>query len=288
MPSKVVSGFKMEGAPEVEVVFGDIDHYKLQIDRFYKLSSKMAKARGDFAGATHRAQKILAQVTHCPEDMVAADYYRASENGIRYRRLGSRFEAVYQAIKTLHELGETTGLTPDYRWKVNKAKSMYRQAISDLREMRAAFVAQLESALKNHGCPLDRLLAAGKDAAATKSPAENHPVLATAKPKRRSWRNKEPTAIIPASTATFFVNNRHCKDRLRVVVDGTMLGEVAPGTRAAFQSLAGRHQICLLGAKDTRSCGATGTVRTAFVHDGWSMTRNCTPGKASQGRSARN
>jgi hypothetical protein len=275
MPSKTVAGFRMEGAPEVEVVFGDIDHYKGHIDRFYKLSEEMASARQEFAAATHRAQKILAQLAGCPQDMVAADYYRASENGIAYRRLGARFEGVYQAIKTLHELGETSGLTPDYRWKVNKAKRMYQLALTDLREMRAAFSVQLEAELKVHGCELDTLLALGKEDASEKPPMDHHPVLVQPKPRRRRWRNEPPKEIVPASTATFFVNNKSCKDRLRVEVDSTLLGEVAPGTRAAFQSLAGRHQICLLGASDVKRCGQTGTTRTAFVYDGWSITRNC-------------
>jgi hypothetical protein len=74
---------------------------------------------------------------------------------------------------------------------------------------------------------------------------------------------------------TFFVDNRKCEGSLSVYVDGTKLGVVAAKAKAAFQSVAGRHSMCLLPEGSTATCGQKGTVRTAHIHDGWSISMHC-------------
>jgi hypothetical protein len=83
------------------------------------------------------------------------------------------------------------------------------------------------------------------------------------------------THKVPASTATFFVDNGQCETTLRVILDGVFLGEVDAGTKAAFQALAGQHSLCLLGADAPVECGDTGTIRTAYIHNGWSIGLHC-------------
>lgn len=275
MPSRTVAGFRMEGDPEVELVFGDIAHFKRHIDTFRRLQERMDEQRARFARATHAAQRTLAAAPRkrhqCPVDVLAEDYAQASAAGLRFRRLGAEFESAYSAIRDLDRLGESTGLTPDYRWQVKKSRTQYRQALSDLREMRGAFRSQLEAEIRARGCAPQALLARAAELREHAATVEAAKKLAEAS----QAVSTPPQQVVPASTATFFVDNKKCGDTLRVHVDGTLLGEVAPGTRAAFQSLTGRHSLCLLGGDGQASCGETGTLRSAFVHDGWSVTRHC-------------
>jgi hypothetical protein len=281
MPSETIAGFRMGGAPEVEFVFGDIDIYKGHIDSFKSTHAQMSAERVLFAEASHAAQQTLAARKKrgpCPADAVALDYARASQAGVNFRQLGSKFEGTYFAIRQLDTLGESSGLTPDYRHQVKKSRSQYLQALTDLREMRAVFKGQLEAGLRARGCKSQKLLAlanqlqqeAETKAAAAKKEAES---------KSAKTDAANATPVIRASTATFFVDNKGCSDTLNVHVDGMLLGQVAPGTKAAFQSLMGRHSLCLLGEGGKAKCGETGTLRNAFVYDGWSVTRHCESNK---------
>ncbi len=261
----------MGGAPEMEFVFGDIDLFKRQIDAFKDLHQQMRAHRIVFANATHAAQKALAKPAAkakrkvCPASEVATDYAAASEAGLAFRRLGGDFESTYFAIRRLDELGESSGLTPDYRWQVKKSRSRYRQALTDLKEMRAVFRSELEAGLRARGCQSQKLLALAK----TLQPkSENKQADET----KGDATSQEP---IRASTATFFVDNKTCSDPLQVHVDGTLLGEVAAGQKAAFQSLLGRHSLCLLGETGKLTCGDTGTLRNAFLYDGFTVSRHC-------------
>jgi hypothetical protein len=260
----------MGGAPEMEFVFGDIDLYKRQIESFKELHQQMTKQRVAFASATHAAQQALAKPRPkgkrvCPANEVAANYAAASEAGLEFRRLGSDFESAYFAIRQLDELGESSGLTPDYRWHVKKSRSRYRQALTDLKEMRTVFRSELEAGLRARGCQSQKLLALAK----------------TLQPQGESKESDKGKAAVKvltpvrASTATFFVDNESCSDPLQVHVDGTLLGEVAAGKKAAFQSLLGRHSLCLLGESGKLTCGDTGTLRNAFVYDGFTVSRHC-------------
>lgn len=268
-PRRTVAGFRMEGAPELEVVFGDIDHYKGHIDHFYELEAAMTSARKRFARSVHAAMHRLAkQRRGCPIDDIAADYATAREAGAAFRRNGAALEAAHVAIQNLDDLGESAGLTPDYRWKVNRTDGIYRQSLVDYEEMRAAFTDQLGAELRHRRCRENALLARAAELASNrKTAADDEPADAPVA--------DDEAEVVPASTATFFVDNQSCDDTLSVIVDGTLLGQVAPGTKAAFQALSGRHAVCLIGDEQSERCGEAGTVRTAFVHDGWSLARHC-------------
>ena len=77
------------------------------------------------------------------------------------------------------------------------------------------------------------------------------------------------------SPVTFFVDNRSCRAPLDVYIDGARLGQVAANAKAAFQTLAGRHAMCLIPTSGGATCGQKGTVRTAHIHDGWSISMHC-------------
>ncbi len=81
-------------------------------------------------------------------------YARAAEAGRRFLALGRRFAARYRDIHRAEDLGDTVGLTPDYRAKAKKARELYLALVRDYREMRAAFYDQLQGEMRHAGCKL--------------------------------------------------------------------------------------------------------------------------------------
>ncbi len=269
---KVVAGFRMEGAAEVEVVFGDSKLFQTRVDRFYALLELMADAR---AKASHHVHASLATLNNkrrrgCPANELAPDYFRAHQALEAYHKAGAELESQYIAIHRLDELGETAALTPDYRWKVNKVVALYRSALVDFRELKASYYVQLGKEIAYRGCRTAHLLEVG---ARTEPVAQAKPINPP-KPYRRRWNDPEPSTVA-ALPVTFFVDNRTCRDPLDVYIDGARLGQVAANAKAAFQTLAGRHAMCLIPTGGGATCGQKGTVRTAHIHDGWSISMHC-------------
>ena len=274
---RLENGFLMEGAPEVEVVFGDSERYRRHVDRFFALHDAMDAARGRFTTSVQAALAALSDAPgrRCPTGAVAAPYYRAHAAGLRFKQLGKELELQHEVIQRLHAFGETAGLTPDYRWKVGRVRSLYRAAADDFGEMRASFTGQLGEEMVFLHCRRDVLIARGEDAAGPLlASVDRSPVDPHRRPDRRRDRRGDDR-VVPASPVTFFVDNRACDDALRVYVDGTLLGEVEARGKAAFQSLAGRHSMCLLAESTSSHCGDAGTVRAAYIHDGWTMKLHC-------------
>ncbi|MBT8493708.1 MAG: hypothetical protein KJO07_11665, partial [Deltaproteobacteria bacterium] len=271
--ARMVGGFRMEGAPEVEVVFGDTHAYRARIDRFFVVQKLMQDQRREFSRRVQGSLAVLIKTRRgCPSNDLAPHYYGAHRAAEEFRRLGIEFETHYTAIRTLHRYGESQGLTPDYRWKVKKISKIYRAALTDYREMQVALVDQLDKDLGYRGCKTAKLLNLGEKRAQTPPLAYGRPAK---EPRRRRWRRDKPKPVVPASTVTFFVDNRTCKTALNVHADGALLGEVPARKRVAFQTLAGNHALCLIRKGDKQQCGQAGTVRTAYIHDGWAMAMQC-------------
>ncbi len=280
--TELPSEFRMEGAPQVEAVFGDIAAYKGRIDEFSAIESSMESERRRFATAAHAVQRTLgplprvgpkprATAQHyprsgCPTNAIASGVATAIGAHAQYRMLGITYERSYRSIRDLHSLGESTGLTPDYRSRVLLSRAAYRQALSDLVEMKSVMERQLQPALKKLGCSTEALVAHANSHA-------DPPIAANDVPDEPASTPDLPG--IQARAVTFFVDNRACGNGLDVYVDATLLGRVAGGAHAAFQSLSGRHSLCLLADDTVTSCGDTGTIRTAFVHDGFRIQRSC-------------
>lgn len=274
------SGFRMEGDPKIETVFGDAEQFKKYVDRFFILHADMQKNHEDFS---RNVQAVIASLTAhqsgggkgCPVDAVALAYSRAFHKGQLYHRLGKELEANYVSIKELDSLGETSGLTPDYRWKVSKALKAYPQVLKDFKEMQVAFQDQLASELKYKGCAPDTLIAKGEELEKTGAPPTAEPAEVAKKDKKAKKKGDVETPVVAASSATFFVDNSSCKTSLRVYLDNAFLGEVGSASKAAFRSLVGRHDLCLIPSSSQQQCGDPGTLRKTYIHDGWSITLRC-------------
>src|SRR5688572_32390705 len=82
---ELTGGFRMEGDPKIETVFGDAEQFRRYVDRFYSVHGEMQKTREDFS---RNVQAVLASLAAnqagpgraprvCPVDAVALTYARA-------------------------------------------------------------------------------------------------------------------------------------------------------------------------------------------------------------------
>jgi hypothetical protein len=184
-------------------------------------------------------------------------------------------------IRQLDDMGETAALTPDYRTRVKQVGERYARALVDLREMRVEFVGQLGAELRYHGCRSGELVSRGAEMVASGQdaprPADGGAIAASgpSKPNRRGKQGEQPAPIVPATTITFYVDNRACRTPELVYLDGALLGEVTAKAKSAFQALAGHHALCLIAGDSAAHCGDPGTLRAAFLHDGWAVRLDC-------------
>jgi hypothetical protein len=82
-------------------------------------------------------------------------------------------------------------------------------------------------------------------------------------------------AATPATPIWIDVDNSLCPQPTRVTIDGQPMGDVDGRATASIRTRAGPHEICVLPATDQRACGAPGTIRRAYLHEGWSLTVHC-------------
>ena len=333
----IEDGFRMEGSAEIDVVFADSDQLKQRIDRFYAAIETMEEIRRTYFGSLRVALEVMgytgvgkppARRRVCPEG-VAEPYRTAYRAGRRYRELGREIERDFSVIRQLDRRGESAGLTPDYRWKVNRVPHEYRGRRFDYRDMRLSMLRQISPELRVRRCTHERLMA-GRDSEPSpsqRSRPEARPDASAAQaaaqapagdPDSGSAAGDAASGAPPdeqadegesaANTApvTFFVDNQSCPVEFELVVSGETLGVVPAEQRVAFQAPAGRRSLCLLAlggdeisngdtsdagsqgdaAPPTASaspaistprprCGDPGTLRSAYIHDGWALVTHC-------------
>jgi hypothetical protein len=83
--------------------------------------------------------------------------------------------------------------------------------------------------------------------------------------------------LAPATAPAIWIDidNSLCSQPTRVAIDGQAVGEVAARLRASLRTRAGPREICALPASDARTCGDAGTIRKAYLHDGFSLAVHC-------------
>lgn len=312
-PMDAGTGFRTEGKPAVDDVFGDASDYRRTIDRFLELTTQMQSMRDEFARAvqvslnelgTRGVDKRTSRTRGCPADTVAAPYARAHHLGAEYLRVGRELTRHYDQVKEFDRLGESIGLTPDYRWKVKRVLQQYSALLTDYREMKVAFHDQLMDELRYAGCDLQQLLIKGdpqaRVALAEESwpqpgqpgapgvqpksdvpretippnlpPEKVPPLQPIAMPKRPV--PSDPSSQQPRSGVLFYIDNTKCQRVAVVYLDGKKMGEVPGATRVGFQTSAGPHDLCLLD-ETKKDCGAPGTVRRSYLHEGWTISLRC-------------
>ena len=202
----------------------------------------------------------------------------------------------YRDIRRADDLGDAAALTPDYRVKIKKARELHQKLLDDYREMRVAFYDQLGAEMRHAGCNTGKTDKAAPGAVATAdgtaAPPPN-PSDPSAWTMDDAGAGDEPPAVVigpvapaakavPAPAVTMAapsiwidVDNTLCAQPTRVSVDGQPLGEVGPHKKTSVRTHAGPRELCALPASDARACGDPGTIRKAYLHEGWSVTVHC-------------
>ena len=266
----------------------------------------MERVRDDFSNAVHETLTALASTEVgpvaraaaapvCPA-ATAAPYGRALAAGTKYLLLGQQLQGRYREIRRADDLGDAAALTPDYRVKIKKARELHQRLLDDYREMRVAFYDQLGAEMRHAGCKTGPEGGAGArrrrrpDAAEPdraerldNGRARGGRADAGRGPLRRPGGAREAETPPPAgANATMAapaiwidVDNTLCAQPTRVSVDGQSLGEVGPRKKTSVRTHAGPREICALPESDPRTCGDAGTIRRAYLHEGWSLTVHC-------------
>ena len=259
--------------PELVRPWGDGDALKAALDRYAATAAEMTKTRADYQAQLLALLGALGQgpltkvkpgsVKACPVSQIAKPWQTAQQLLQTYGKLGVELEATYRFIARHHEVGMTAALLPNARTAVAGAKKSYRTALADVGELRSEWTRGLGPELRVAKCTEKLIRAALADPLRYRVVVEDRPEReATRQPPR------------PKPRTTFFVDNTRCADPVDVWIDGTHVGQVAPGRRSALVADGGERTLCLLlpgGAQ----CGDRGTVRQVYLHDGWSSTMYC-------------
>jgi len=116
----------------------------------------------------------------------------------------------------------------------------------------------------------DSMLPAGPGAPAA-SPPTTTPRLAVASPPLSA----EAAAVGVAPAVWIEIDNALCNEPTRLAIDGQAVGQIGPRNKTSVRARSGPHEVCALPASDSRSCGDAGTMRKAYLHEGWRLTIHC-------------
>ncbi|MBS1119651.1 MAG: Tetratricopeptide 2 repeat protein [Deltaproteobacteria bacterium] len=263
--------------PELVRPWGDAQAIVEALDRFAAAQQQMATSRAAYQDQFLKLLGALGKGPYaptkkpldptasrmCPIGRVAPLWASAQDELRHYERIGGELEAAYRFIARHDEIGATAALLPNARAQVNQARRSFRTALADVGELRAEWARGLVPELRLIGCN-DKLLAA-----AVADPAR-YRIIEEDKPD--TIPQTQPTR--PKPRATFYIDNTRCPDAVDVWVDGSQVGQVAPGRRTALVSDGGERTLCLI-VPGAAQCGDRGTVRQVYLHDGWTATMNC-------------
>ncbi len=292
--------FKTAVSPRIDPVFGDVTVLRATVDRFLALQGEMDQARNEFSTAVHSTLVEVAKpgrkrepraTQPCPTSIPTL-YGRALAAGGRYLALGREMESRFREIRRADELGDASGLTPDYRLKVKKAAQIHEDMRRDLQEMRVAFYVQLGAELKHAGCSVQASTPEFKapptkedgyptdpsnPAAWTLDETAADPEASGPGEPGRTLRTPPKTAA-PSTTAPAVwieIDNSHCAGPSQLQIDGRSYGALPGRKRTSVRTHSGPHEICVLSSQDKRSCGQPGTLRQVYFYDGWSLSVRC-------------
>ena len=264
----------LEFRPDIVRPWGDADALVGVLDRYTATAAVMAAERagyqvqflgllGMLGSGPMSGKKLTTNGRTCPVSQLAPVWASAQRAFVRYEKLGITLEEAYRFIARHDEIGATQGLLPNARTQVIDVKKGFRVTLADAAELRAEWIRGISPELRAVGCT-DRLLAA-----AVADP-RSYQVIEDDRP------DQIPKTVAPRAkpSATFYVDNSRCTDPVDVSIDGTQIGQVAPGRRSALVADSGERTLCLLGP-GAAQCGDRGTVRQVYLHDGWSVTMYC-------------
>lgn len=259
--------------PELVRPWGDGDALQAAITSYATTAAAMAKTRAEYQTQLLGLLGVLGHgpatkvkpgsVKVCPVSQIAKPWQAAQQALQQYARLGLELETSYRFIARHDEVGMTASLLPNARTAVAGARKSYRTALADMGELRSEWTRGLVPELRAVGCTDKLIQAALKDPLRYRVVHDDKPEpVATRQPPR------------PKPRTTFFIDNTRCADPVDVWIDGSHIGQVAPGRRSALVADGGERSLCLI-VPGGAQCGDRGTVRQVYLHDGWSSTMYC-------------
>ncbi len=259
--------------PELVRPWGDGDALQAMLDRYEVAASALAATRKTYQlhvlsllAALGQGPAAPAKSTRpktCPVARIAPTWSAAQKELTRYARLGTELETTYRFIARHDDVGLTGSLLPNSRTQVASAKKRFRTALADIGELRAEWNRGVGPELRAAGCSEKLIQAAIADPQRYRIIVEDRPEPIPV---------KQPPRAKPRTT--FFVDNTRCADPVDVWIDGSHIGQVAPGRRSALVADGGERSLCLL-VPGGAQCGDRGTQRQVYLHDAWSTTMYC-------------
>jgi hypothetical protein len=298
--SSAATPFRTAVNPRIDPVFGDVTVLRHTVDRFLALQADMDQVRNEFSTAVHSTLSEVAQPAGiheghpaklCPSS-AAALYGRALAAGGRYLAIGREMESRFREIRRADELGDASGLTPDYRLKVKKASQIHQDMLRDLQEMRVAFYLQLSAELRHAGCELPGVGASRSPAADAEDPIATDPSnpaawtlddsaadpeASGATDPSRTVRTPPKTSDPPSTAPAVWIeiDNSHCARPSQLQIDGRSYGALPGHKRTSVRTHAGPHEVCVLPSQEKHTCGEPGTLRQVYFYEGWSLAVRC-------------
>jgi len=175
--------------------------------------------------------------------------------------------------------------------------------VRDYREMRAAFYDQLGAEMHHAGCKAPAPATDGAaDAAPTArgtsgasdrlgpdpanasdwvlDPVEDEPHASPGTPPpaaaaAEGAETAETTAAGEGPAIWIEIDNSRCSDASTLTIDGRAVGEIAGQKKIPVRARTGPHELCVLPLHGEKSCGAPGTVRRAYLYEGWTLAVRC-------------
>jgi len=299
-PSISVTPFRTSISPRLDPVFGDVAALRSTVDRFLVLQDEMDQARNEFSTAVHSTLVELAKLggrreppgaSPCPAT-ISTLYGRALSAGGRYLSLGREMESRFRELRRADELGDSSGLTPDYRLKIKKAVQLHQDMLRDLQEMRVAFYVQLGAELRHAGCTTQAFTLEPRPAPVLEDGLSTDPSNPAAwaldetaadpdaKGPGDPGRTLRTLPRVAASSTTapavwIEIDTSHCPHPSQLQIDGRPYGTLPGHKRTSVRTYAGPHEICVLSSQDKRSCGQAGTLRHVYFYEGWSLAVRC-------------
>ncbi len=85
----------------------------------------------------------------------------------------------------------------------------------------------------------------------------------------------EPTTAGEGPAIWIEIDNSRCADASTLTIDGRAVGEIAGQKKVPVRTRTGPHELCVLPLGGEKTCGAAGTVRRAYLYEGWTLAVRC-------------
>jgi len=233
------------------------------------LRGRMEKSRAEAQLAASVATWDLAWhgKDACQDGRAGSDFLLAKASGQDYDKAGASLQANAEEIGRALGNGEGFALTPDEQGKAEELLRYAQSSLEDLRELRTGY-GIARDLLDRLGCEL-KVRAATIDEVRDR---DQHLTVELPEPPARD--NSGISPVVPTGAidnVTFTIRNETDHETVIVFLpDGKPLEPAVPAHGEwSYTAGLGYHSFCVLPKDGAAKCGAPGTVRSDYFHQGW-------------------